>query len=297
VCNLNATNMNVAVTARACVKLTVHVAAEPVHAPLHPENTDDAAAVAVNVTLVPWTNSAAQVPPQSIPAGLLTTEPDPKPARETNNVRVLAPESAKAAVTVRASVMPTVHVLEAPEHAPPQPTNDEPTAALAVNVTDVPPANDATHVAPQSIPTGTLVTVPTPEPIRATVNIHCPEPATTVARISSRFDGSKTLLATISVDPTATPRTTPPLVTVATPSSALDHAIAGLAPYCASAVAVNACNSPTTSVMSPESIVTRSTLGSLHDEALNKNTSKQSTTTRNLTITRLQPRTRTRHIP
>jgi hypothetical protein len=41
-----------------------------------------------------------------------------------------------------------------PLHAPLQAPNDEPAAALAVNVTLVPRSNCAEHAAPQSMPAG-----------------------------------------------------------------------------------------------------------------------------------------------
>jgi hypothetical protein len=58
-----------------------------------------------------------------------------------------------------------------PLHAPLQPVNVEPAAAVAVSVTIVPEANDAEQVAPQSIPAGELVTEPEPVPALLTVNV------------------------------------------------------------------------------------------------------------------------------
>jgi hypothetical protein len=52
--------------------------------------------------------------------------------------------------------------LPVPLHAPPQPENVEPLAALAVNVTCVPGAKLAPQVCGQSIPAGKLVTRPLP---------------------------------------------------------------------------------------------------------------------------------------
>jgi hypothetical protein len=273
---------NVAVTLRASLMLTVQVLDVPEHAPPQPENDDPAAALAVNVTLVPSANSAEQAAPQSMPAGSLTTDPVPEPVRETSIVCVSASAGAKAAVTLRDSVMLTVQVAAVPVHAPPQPANDDPAAALADNVTLVPSANSAEQAAPQSMPAGSLVTVPVPEPARATVNVFCAALASTVAMIASCFDGSKTLLAMISLVPGATPVTMPPLVTVATPGLTLSHSIAWLAPPRVSAVAVKACVAPTPTVMSPESIVTPTTLGSSHEAATNKRTNKDSAANRNL---------------
>ena len=72
--------MNVAVTVVAAVTVTVH-APVPLHPPpLQPANVEPAAAAAVSVTAVPWSKLAAQVAPQSIPAGDDVTVPLPVPA-------------------------------------------------------------------------------------------------------------------------------------------------------------------------------------------------------------------------
>ena len=57
-----------------------------------------------------------------------------------------------------------------PLQAPLQPVKVEPAAGVAVKVTAVPLANGAVHVGPQVIPTGALVTLPLPAPLRFTVN-------------------------------------------------------------------------------------------------------------------------------
>src|SRR5207247_10936911 len=59
-----------------------------------------------------------------------------------------------------------------PPSAPPHPLNPDPLADVAVTVTYVPTANDALHVAPQSIPAGLLVTVPLPLPVFVTVRAY-----------------------------------------------------------------------------------------------------------------------------
>ena len=51
----------------------------PLHDPLHPLNVEPAVGLAVSVTAVPTGKPAAQVLPQSIPAGLLVTLPPPVP--------------------------------------------------------------------------------------------------------------------------------------------------------------------------------------------------------------------------
>ena len=74
------------------------------------------------------------------------------------------------ALTVTAALTVTTQV-PVPEHPPPvQPANVEPSAADAVNVTGVPLAKFAEHVAGQLIPAGALVTVPVPVPISFTVS-------------------------------------------------------------------------------------------------------------------------------
>jgi hypothetical protein len=56
--------VNVAVTLRAAVILTVHVAAGPVQAPLQPVKVERVVVTAAKVTLVPLGKLALQVPPQ-----------------------------------------------------------------------------------------------------------------------------------------------------------------------------------------------------------------------------------------
>jgi hypothetical protein len=51
----------------------------PEHAPVHPAKAEPAAGVGVRVTTEPLAKLAAQVVPQLIPAGTLTTEPVPAP--------------------------------------------------------------------------------------------------------------------------------------------------------------------------------------------------------------------------
>src|SRR5579864_26976 len=68
----------------------------------------------------------------------------------------------------------TVHVLLVPLQAPLQPPKVNPGAAVAVNVTCGLPVKLAVQVVGQSIPFGTLVTVPVPAPITLTVNWETP---------------------------------------------------------------------------------------------------------------------------
>ena len=71
-------SVNVAVTDLAAFMVTLH-APVPVHAPLQPAKKDPASTVGVSATGVPELNDAAQVEPQSIPAGFDVTLPPPEP--------------------------------------------------------------------------------------------------------------------------------------------------------------------------------------------------------------------------
>jgi len=76
--------------------------------------------------------------------------------------------SVKVAVTDLAALMVTMQE-PVPVHAPLQPVNVEPTAAVAVRVTDAPLVKPNEQVAPQVIPAGELVTVPLPVPALTSV--------------------------------------------------------------------------------------------------------------------------------
>jgi hypothetical protein len=140
--------------------------------PLHPVNTDPAFGVAVRVTTVSLTNSAAHVAPQLIPAGLLVTVPVPAPASTTVSTGTVSAggSSEKEAVTAVAPVTVTVQDPVPLQPPPLHPTKTELTPGIAVSVTTVPLTKLALHVAPQSIPAGLLVTVPVPDPARVTLS-------------------------------------------------------------------------------------------------------------------------------
>jgi hypothetical protein len=70
------------------------------------------------------------------------------------------------AVTLRAALMVRVQVSPVPVQSPDQPMNVEPAAAAAVRVISSPGSKTAEHVAPQSMPTGAEVTLPSPVPAR-----------------------------------------------------------------------------------------------------------------------------------
>ena len=63
------------------------------------------------------------------------TVPDPEPAFATDNTQV---SGANAAVTDRAAFIDTVQEVDVPEHEPLHPVKREPSAGVAVNVTDEP---------------------------------------------------------------------------------------------------------------------------------------------------------------
>jgi len=75
--------VNVAVTLRAWVILTVHWPVPLQPAPLQPVKVKPLAAVARKVTLWPWAKVALHVAPQVSPAGVLVTVPLPVPALTT----------------------------------------------------------------------------------------------------------------------------------------------------------------------------------------------------------------------
>jgi hypothetical protein len=133
--NVTGSRLKLAVTVDALLAVTVH---EPVpeHPPLQPSNFEPDAGVAASVTTVPTEYGSEQSEPQLIPAGLLETVPAPPPALATVNV---TGSKLKLAVTVDALLAVTVHE-PVPEHAPVQPSNFEPVAGVAANVTDVPSA-------------------------------------------------------------------------------------------------------------------------------------------------------------
>jgi hypothetical protein len=68
--------------------------------------------------------------------------------------------------------MTTTHVAVPLHPLPLQPPNVDPADAVAVNVTVVPLMKVEPQVAPQSIPAGLLVTVPSPTPALVTVRVN-----------------------------------------------------------------------------------------------------------------------------
>jgi hypothetical protein len=125
--------VNVAATDVAAVIVTTQIPVPLQPPPLHPANTDPAPGAAVNVTTVPLVKLAAQVAPQSIPAGALVTVPAPLPAFVTVSRNV----GVNVAVTVVVAVSVTTHV-PVPVHPPPlHPVKTDPAVGVAVSVTEV----------------------------------------------------------------------------------------------------------------------------------------------------------------
>jgi len=79
---------NVAVTDRVALIVTEHVETAPLHAPVHPENVEPVAGVAVQVTTAPEVNVALQVAPHEMPPLDEVTVPPPEPLRATESVYV-----------------------------------------------------------------------------------------------------------------------------------------------------------------------------------------------------------------
>jgi hypothetical protein len=131
--SVSATSANVAFRVWSLFIGTVHVPV-PLQAPLQPVNVEPAAAVAVSVTTAPSLNDAEHVAPQSIPVGVLVTEPDPPPLLVAVSVCVT---TANVAVTAWSLVIVTVHE-PLPVQGPLHPVKVDPDAGVAARVTFAP---------------------------------------------------------------------------------------------------------------------------------------------------------------
>src|SRR5437870_3643000 len=149
--------VNMAVTVVALLMVTTHGSAPEQPAPDQPAKVPLPVGVAVRVTWAPKLKLAAQVGPQSMPAGLEVTVPRALPALATVSVNWL---STKVAVTVAAPATETVQVPAPAQPPPSQPVKVEPAAAAANRVSVAPGSKVAAQVAPQSMPVGLEVTVP-----------------------------------------------------------------------------------------------------------------------------------------
>ena len=127
--------VKVAATVGLPTMTTVHDELVPLQpAPLKPLNVDPLAGVALIVTLLPVANSAAHVPGQEIPLGLLVTMPMPLPPTVTVS-RSVETATLNRAVTVALLFTKQAAV---PEQAPLHPANTEPAFAAAFSDTVVP---------------------------------------------------------------------------------------------------------------------------------------------------------------
>ena len=112
---------------------------------------------------MPELKLALQADPQLIPAGVLTTVPDPLPARDTASENIGVALKVAVTESLLLALIVTEHA-PVPEQAPPQPAKIDPAAGVAASFTDVPAGKSEVQVCPQLIPSGVLETVPLPEP-------------------------------------------------------------------------------------------------------------------------------------
>src|SRR6476661_10348972 len=138
--------VKVAVTEWAASIVTMQVPVPEQPAPVQPVKSELASGLAVRVTTVPKAKSFVQVDPQSIPAGLEVTEPEPLPSVETS--RVFGGFVSKVAVAECAASIVTTQSPVPEQPAPVHPVKSEPTSAVAVRVTTAPSPNAFEHVAP-----------------------------------------------------------------------------------------------------------------------------------------------------
>ena len=152
--------MKLAVTTASAPRVSLQ-SPEPLHPSLQPRKREPASGSAVSVTVVPESRLAAQVGPQSMPAGRERTVPEP--------VLLMVREKrirSKLAVTAASAPSNTEHC-PAPAQSPIQPENLQLAAGIATRTTEVPASNWLEQVAPQSMPAGVDTT--RPDPFTATV--------------------------------------------------------------------------------------------------------------------------------
>src|SRR6202011_349070 len=153
------TTLNVGIAANAA---STRVSAErcsaqlpPLQAPENARKLNPAAGVAVRETSLPALNVAEQIRGQSMPAGLDSTEPLPETCTARFTGRCTKVAQAETSLE-------SVRVHEGPLQAPPNPAKSQPAGAEASRRTAVPGGKSAEHVRGQSIPAGSLRTVPPP---------------------------------------------------------------------------------------------------------------------------------------
>src|SRR3954454_13307601 len=140
--------------------------AVPVHdpSPDQPTKYEPAPGDACSVTDVPYEKLWKQVPPQSIPLGVLVTVPVPTPSRDTLRSCGIDVSMLKVAVTACAASIVTTQSAVPEQPAPDHPAKSDPDAGFALRVTTVPSSKSLLQVSPQSMPAGELVTDPAPPP-------------------------------------------------------------------------------------------------------------------------------------
>src|SRR5579862_6566537 len=160
------TASNTAVTWVAPFAVTLQVRTVPLHAPPQRPKRAPCAAVAVRTTVAPRASSTehAFAPwPQVMPPPV--TVPGPVTATVSCVVPLLVPP-VKVALTLRARVIESVHVLVLPLQASPQPVKVAPDEGIAVSTTIVPEATSFEHCvapSPQSMPPPDTAPLPVTE--------------------------------------------------------------------------------------------------------------------------------------
>src|SRR5437870_2662127 len=165
---VNRCTLNVAVTDRAPLIVTVQVVSETPSHPLQPPKVEPPPALAVSVTTLPLSYVNTHVGPQLMPPSLEVTVPLPVPTLLTVRVNRC---TLNVAVTDRAPLIVTVQVVSETPSQPLQPPKVEPSLALGVSVTTLPLSYVNTHVGPQLMPPSLEVTVPLPVPPLLTVRV------------------------------------------------------------------------------------------------------------------------------
>jgi len=134
------TEVKVAVTFLRAVTFTVHVVVVDLSQPVKPAKTEPAGALAVRTTVVPPGYSSVQSAPQLIPVGELVTLATPAAEPILATFSGCGGFRLNVAVTFRAELALTVHVVAVVLSHPSQLARLEFAAGAAVSVTDIPSA-------------------------------------------------------------------------------------------------------------------------------------------------------------
>src|SRR5438132_228083 len=132
---VNRCTLNVAVTDRAPLIVTVQVVSETPSHPLQPPKVEPPPALAVSVTTLPLSYVNTHVGPQLMPPSLEVTVPLPVPPLLT--VSEIGRASCREVVD-RSAVIVTVQVVSETPSPPLQPPKVVPPLALGVSVTTLP---------------------------------------------------------------------------------------------------------------------------------------------------------------